>query len=60
MHFSTPRLVLREFTAKDAKAVFTYQSHPRYLEYTPWTERTKKDIKKLIEDFIKDQKQKPG
>ena len=40
MYIVTDRLVLREFVIDDWPAVLAYQRDPRYLRFSPWTNRT--------------------
>ena len=59
MQLTTPRLVLRDFTAADWPAVLAYQRDPRYLRYYPWTERTEGDVRRLVQLFLDWQQEKP-
>jgi len=44
MRITTQRLILREFEETDAEAVLAYHSDPLYLQYFPWTTRTREDV----------------
>lgn len=55
----TERLLLREFTANDWHAIFAYQSDPRYLRYSPWTQRQREDVVWLVQECIRWQHAQP-
>lgn len=59
MEIETERLILREFVAEDATAVYTYQNDPLYLRYYHWEERTLADAQKFIDQFISQQQETP-
>jgi RimJ/RimL family protein N-acetyltransferase len=59
MQLETERLILREFTPDDYVAVWSYQRHPLYLRYNPWTERAQDDVKAFVERFIAQQQAVP-
>ena len=59
MQLTTRRLVLWEFTEQDYPAMLAYQSHPRYLEYYPWTERRPEDVRQLLQRFLDYQRTQP-
>ena len=48
---STPRLLLRDFTAGDWPAVLAYQRDPRYLRLYEWTERSEADVRDFVNMF---------
>jgi RimJ/RimL family protein N-acetyltransferase len=48
----TERLRLREIEAGDWQAVLQYQRQPEYLQFYPWTERTRTDVQQFIEMFV--------
>lgn len=52
MIIETPRLRLREFVEEDWPAVLAYQTDPRYLTYYPWTQRTEKDVRAFVAQFV--------
>ena len=56
---STPRLLLRDFTAGDWPAVLAYQRDPRYLRLYEWTERSEADVRDFVNMFIEQQQQRP-
>ncbi|HEY7127919.1 MAG TPA: GNAT family protein [Ktedonobacterales bacterium] len=56
---TTQRLILREFVAEDWAAVWDYQSDPRYLRYTRWTEREPEEVQAFIQGFLEDQQTQP-
>ena len=51
--------MLREFEADDWRAVLVYQSDPRYLRYTPWTERDEASVRAFVGEFIARQGDQP-
>lgn len=59
MRIATERLVLREFREDDWPAVLAYQSDPRYLRHTPWTERAEADVRDLVGTFVGWQRERP-
>lgn len=59
MMLSTPRLLLRDFTAADWPAVLAYQRDPRYLRLYEWTERSEADVRDFVNMFIEQQQQRP-
>lgn len=59
MELRTERLLIREFTSEDWKAILAYQSDPLYLRYYKWTERKAEDVRTFIQIFIDWQEQKP-
>lgn len=59
MQIATQRLLLRDFTAADWTAVLAYQSHPLYLRYYPWTERTAEDVQAFVKMFLAHQQMNP-
>ena len=48
----TPSLILREFEEGDWKAVYAYQSDPRYLRYYQWMTRTPEDVRAFVAMLI--------
>ncbi len=52
MEIVTGRLVLREFEKGDWPPVLRYQSHPDYLRYYPWTERTARDVRQFVQSLV--------
>ena len=44
MRITTQRLLLREFEKGDVGAILAYHSQPLYLQFFPWTERTREDV----------------
>jgi [ribosomal protein S5]-alanine N-acetyltransferase len=52
MFLSTQRLILREFTEEDWRAVLAYQSDPRYLRFYPWAERKPEDVQAFVQRFL--------
>lgn len=59
MILSTPRLLLREFTADDWPAVLAYQRDPRYLRFYEWEDRAEADVRAFVSIFIGQQQQRP-
>ncbi len=59
MRIETARLVLREFVEEDWRAVRAYQSDPRYLRYTDWTERGEADARAFVGMFLAQQTEVP-
>jgi [ribosomal protein S5]-alanine N-acetyltransferase len=59
MQLTTDRLVLREFQMEDWPAVLAYQTHPDYLQYYHWTERTEADVRAFVEMFVAQQQKQP-
>lgn len=59
MILTTKRLVLREFEEEDWRAVITYQSHPLYLRYNPWTHRTEQDVRAFVRRFVVQREEEP-
>ncbi len=59
MELATGRLILRDFVAGDWPAVLAYQSHPLYLRYNPWTERTPEAVRAFVQRFIDQQQAQP-
>ena len=55
----TERLVLREYTPDDWRAVAASQSDPRYLRYYPWAEREASTVRHWIEGLIARQSESP-
>lgn len=53
------RLILRDFTENDWKAVFEYQSNPAYLKYYPSPPRAENHTKNLVDLFISWQNEVP-
>ncbi|MDL1898965.1 GNAT family N-acetyltransferase, partial [Anaerolineae bacterium CFX7] len=45
MELRTKRLLLREFTPEDWRAVYAYQNDLRYLEFYEWEHRAEQDAK---------------
>ncbi len=52
MLLTTARLFLREFEENDWQTILSYQSHPLYLRYNPWTHRTEDDVRHFVHTFI--------
>jgi [ribosomal protein S5]-alanine N-acetyltransferase len=48
----TARLVLREFTSADWRAVLAYQNDPEYLTYYPWETRTEPEVRAFVDRFV--------
>lgn len=59
MILRTDRLLLREFNVNDWRDTFEYQSDPKYLTFYPWNDRTEKDVREFINQFVRWQVQKP-
>jgi ribosomal-protein-alanine N-acetyltransferase len=59
MLLTTERLLLREFFENDWHAIFAYQSDPRYLRYSPWTQRQREDVAWLVQECIRWQHEQP-
>src|SRR5579875_1137994 len=59
MLLKTKRLVLREFEPSDWTAVLAYQSDPRYLRFSDWTERTEADARAFVGMFLGWQREVP-
>lgn len=59
MLLKTERLLLREFEEDDWSSVLSYQTDPRYLRYSPWTERTEADAREFIGTFIAWRQEQP-
>lgn len=59
MQLLTDRLILREFEPGDWPAVLAYQQDPRYLQFTPWTERTPAAVQEFVQMFLDQQQAKP-
>ena len=59
MRILTPRLVLREFTADDWRAVLAYQRDPRYLRFYPWADRTEAEVRAFVQMFLDQQDDRP-
>jgi len=59
MEQSTPRLILREYTNQDWRAVLAYQSTTDYLRYYAWEQRRAKDVKSFVQRFIDWQHERP-
>jgi RimJ/RimL family protein N-acetyltransferase len=59
MELVTERLILREFVAGDWPAVLAYQRDPRYLRLYEWPDRTEADVRRFVNTFIEQQKQRP-
>ena len=51
MQIATERLLLREFSADDWRAVLDYQRDPLYLRYYPWEDRTEAEARAFVEMF---------
>jgi [ribosomal protein S5]-alanine N-acetyltransferase len=51
----TDRLILRDFTTDDWKAVFEYQNDPQYLKYNPWISRSEDEVRAFVQSFIDQQ-----
>jgi [ribosomal protein S5]-alanine N-acetyltransferase len=52
MLLTTRRLILREFTEDDWRAVLEYQSDPAYLRYNPYSYRHELDVRSFVHMFI--------
>lgn len=52
MRIQTERLVLREFEREDAEALWAYHAHPLYLQYYPWSTRTREEVWRLTARLI--------
>jgi ribosomal-protein-alanine N-acetyltransferase len=59
MILTTKRLVLREFEEEDWSAVLAYQSDPRYLRYSHWTQRTEEDVREFVRMFLAQREEEP-
>lgn len=59
MELYTERLILREFRADDWPAVLAYQSHPLYLRYYEWEERTPEAVQEFVQMFLDQQQGQP-
>jgi RimJ/RimL family protein N-acetyltransferase len=59
MELTTERLMLREFRESDGPAILAYQSHPLYLRYYEWTERTPEAVREFVQMFLDQQQAKP-
>jgi RimJ/RimL family protein N-acetyltransferase len=59
MLLTTERLLLREFTTQDCHAVFAYQADPQYLRYSPWTQRRREHVERLVQECIRWQSEQP-
>ena len=59
MRIVTDRLVLREFLTDDCPAVLRYQSDPRYLRLSPWTDRTEAAVREFVQQFVDQQAERP-
>jgi ribosomal-protein-alanine N-acetyltransferase len=59
MILATERLRLREFTEHDWHAIFAYQTDPRYLRYSPWTQRQREEVAWLVQECIRWQHEEP-
>jgi len=59
VELTTARLRLREFVAADWAAVLAYQSDGRYLRYYDWTERSEREVRSFVGQFLTWQKQVP-
>ena len=52
MRILTERLVLREFERQDTEAILAYHADPQYLQFYPWTSRTREDVALLTTRLI--------
>ncbi len=59
MELRTKRLLLREFTPEDWRAVYAYQNDLRYLEFYEWEHRAEQDAKAFVQRFIAQQQEIP-
>jgi [ribosomal protein S5]-alanine N-acetyltransferase len=59
MRLETERLILRDFVEEDWERVLEYGSHPLYLRYYEWIERTPDSVKAFIGWFLDQQTQVP-
>lgn len=59
MLLKTERLILREFDPSDWKAVLAYQSDPRYLRFSHWTERSEDEARAFVSMFLGWQREVP-
>jgi RimJ/RimL family protein N-acetyltransferase len=59
MRLVTERLVLREFVECDWPDILAYQTHPRYLRYYEWTERTPGAVQDFVNVFLAQQQEQP-
>ncbi|MBD2445962.1 GNAT family N-acetyltransferase [Nostoc sp. FACHB-152] len=59
MLLETKRLSMRDFIESDSPAVFIYQSHPLYLRYYHWANRTQADVDEFVQMFITQQTEQP-
>ena len=59
MTLTTERLILREFSESDWPTILAYQSHPLYLRYYEWTERTPEDVREFVRMFLAQQQEDP-
>ncbi|GAH64863.1 unnamed protein product, partial [marine sediment metagenome] len=57
--FTTDRLILREFTGPDWKAVHEYASDPDVVRYLTWGPNSQKDSHVFIQRVISYQKDDP-
>jgi RimJ/RimL family protein N-acetyltransferase len=59
MELHTDRLLLREFVSADWPEVLAYERHPRYLQYSDWTDRTPDDVQRFVQMFLDQQAEQP-
>src|SRR5687768_5091084 len=59
MMLHTERLLLREFSVADWRAVLAYQRDPRYLRFNAWTECTEADVRLFVQRFLTWQQEAP-
>lgn len=51
--------MLREYRADDLLAVWAYQSHPAYLRFYPWPQRTRREVENFLQQLIAWQTDQP-
>jgi ribosomal-protein-alanine N-acetyltransferase len=59
MQITTDRLILREYTLDDVRAVLAYQRQESHLRYYPWTRRTRGDVRDFVKMLISWRKEEP-
>ncbi len=59
MNLLTDRLLLRDFSEHDWRAVHAYQSNPLYLRFYPWEQRAEADVRRFVQMFLAHQRERP-
>jgi [ribosomal protein S5]-alanine N-acetyltransferase len=59
MMIRTERLILRDFVATDWEEVLQYQNDPRYLQFSPWRERSPEAVLEFVARFLSWQVESP-